>query len=169
LKSEHHKRAADHFLSIAIGLLLFGVATAQAADVKTGILLIEVRLRPVSDLDVEVVRDGFYVPDSFKLRHLGSGKRYSQFRNNWSVRLMDLPEGIYCVDSARFGGANVEMAYCGEPYFKVVAGRVNNVGTWRFGVDLVNGKNKLYGALENLEGVLAEARNRYPKRFEETK
>lgn len=71
--------------------------------------------------------------------------------------MVELDEGIYCLYSVRFAD-NLQIDYCGEPYFRVIAGRVNNAGHWRFGASVAEGTSGLIYSLHDLDKTLAEAR-----------
>jgi hypothetical protein len=73
-----------------------------------------------------------------------------------SLWMVELDEGIYCLYAVRFAD-NVQFDYCGEPYFRVVAGRINNAGRWRFGASLVDGQSSLIYSMRDLNETLDEA------------
>jgi hypothetical protein len=71
----------------------------------------------------------------------------------------EVEEGTYCLASASF--ANADITYCREPYFKVVAGKINNGGWWRLGYSLYDRSSKLIFAAKNPDEVLARAKTSF--------
>jgi hypothetical protein len=127
-----------------------------------GVLLIEVQLSLVSNVDVDP-GDRPGMTSSFWVSNLATGKSYGGFVLSSSVALLEVPAGIYCLQSASI--SNVKVSLCAEPYFEVVAGRLNNAGRWRVGHRLASGEQRIYASVENPAAVLAEARKLYPERF----
>jgi hypothetical protein len=97
-----------------------------------------------------------WAPRAYTLMNLETKKVTTNFSPS-SLWMVELDEGIYCLYAVRFAD-NVQFDYCGEPYFRVVAGRVNNAGRWRFGASLVDGESSLIYSMRDLDETLAEAR-----------
>lgn len=78
-------------------------------------------------------------------------------RSGVQVDAEEVEEGVYCLNSVSTLLAVVD--YCGEPFFRVLAGKVNNAGWWRIGYTLRVGDHpSLIFALKYPERVLAEAK-----------
>ena len=78
-------------------------------------------------------------------------------RSGVQVDAEEVEEGIYCLNSVSTPLAMVK--YCGEPFFRVLAGKVNNAGSWRIGYTMRVGDHpSVIFAAEDPERVLAEAK-----------
>ena len=68
----------------------------------------------------------------------------------------EVEEGVYCLNSVSTLLAVVD--YCGEPFFRVLAGKVNNAGWWRIGYTRPGEPPRLIFGAKNSERVLTEAK-----------
>jgi hypothetical protein len=150
-------------------LCFLASSLARAADNNDGLLLIEVKVKSVGDLNVTVWDPNDAGAHSFRLKNLKSGKAYGVLTIDSDMKMMEVPAGIYCLASITFGGGSTQLYYCGEPFFKVEAGRVNNAGRWRFLYHYRDMKGRLFSATEDMDGLLADAKKRYPEKFQSKK
>ena len=70
----------------------------------------------------------------------------------------EVDEGIYCLYSLKITDNGLGLPYCGEPYFKVVGGRVNNAGLWRYGISDRDNEQRLIFGAHSFESILDEAK-----------
>lgn len=137
-------------LLFAIQLALCGPAKAEGA----GLLLMHVDAVQTAN-DGRVVTSGLPTR-AYTLMNVETKKITTNFSPS-RLWMVELDEGIYCLYAVRFAD-NVQFDYCGEPYFRVLAGRVNNAGHWRFGASMAEGRSSMIYSLRNLDETLAEAR-----------
>lgn len=148
----------------AVAAALLGSAPAGAAE--PGVLVIKVGVLSVDNVENDP-GDGDGWCNSFWIKNIATGKTYGGLSMTGGLEVLDVPEGFYCVSSVRTGNnVGLVLDYCGEPFFRVVGGQLNNAGRWRF---LRHGGKtpayKLFGSLEDQASVLARAKERFPERF----
>jgi hypothetical protein len=131
--------------------LLVSASVTQGAEM--GLLVMNVR--GVAITNTNAVQNGFPLL-AYTLRNLETREvvKNSSPGRAWAV---EVREGIYCLDSVTFAG-NVLVDYCGEPYFKVQQGAVNNAGRWMFGVMDNFQRSKLIYAARDPDATLDGAR-----------
>jgi len=139
---------------VVIGAIACG-SSASAAEL--GLLLLKVSGAETADHG-QVVTSGWQ-PRAYTLMNLDTKKSYTNF-SPVHVWMAEVEDGIYCLASVRFAD-NLQFEYCGEPYFKVFAGRINNAGRWRFGASR-SGRSGLIYALRDLEQTFDDARTADP-------
>lgn len=138
------------------GLLFVALTVAApAADAEPGLLVIDVVSVELNNRG-EVAQRARWSARSYNLLNMETHKLVSNFfpfRGVWAV---ELDEGIYCLEAVKLFD-NFQVDYCGEPYFKVLRGRVNNAGRWQFGISSDLKHHRLVSSLEDLEQTLAQA------------
>jgi hypothetical protein len=138
----------------------------RADAAETGILIIDVHVQMASSLNDDSSLDGEWT-NGYWITNVQTGKSFGGLvPNASSVMVLEVPEGIYCVDNLITGGNALHIDYCGAPFFRVIGGKTNNAGRWRFGVRVQDHQFKLFGSMEDLPGVLSAAKRRYPEKFE---
>jgi len=169
--SSNVRRLADHLASnIALEIrnmyrglllaLLFGLTTltqnrANAAD--DALLLIRVDGALLGGTDDSRVQGGYYL-ESFKLQNLTTGELYREYVTGRTTAL-ELSPGVYCLLSVHTApNAEAEFRYCGEPYFQVVSGKVNNAGYWKYGIGPSGRSSRLVFAVKSPELILKFAK-----------
>ena len=119
-KSSHHTRYSLRKLLL---LTFFCVTVAGAHADDKGLLIIQV-VGATGSSGSTLERFSAY-----RLMNLETQKvSIVHFTNR--VAALELQEGIYCVYSVSLA-QNHEAVACDEPYFKVVAGNINNAGWWK--------------------------------------
>jgi hypothetical protein len=113
---------------LSVTLWLGCSSLAAAGD---GLLIITVDLMRLNNIEGQT--DTIEPITAYSLVNLSTKHSY-RFNMYRSVDAEGIEEGIYCLSSASF--FSTEVPYCGEPYFKVVAGKVNNAGWWRLGYSI---------------------------------
>lgn len=104
-------------------------------------------------------------PSGVWVKNLSTGKSYGDFSH--TLLKTKLPEGMYCVDQINIATRGIEdLLYCKPPYFKVVAGRLNNAGLWTFEIDHDLGVINLLGSFANLDQTLRNIKAKYPEDFQ---
>jgi len=145
------------FLIVALWTVAFaaggGPRPAAAAE---GLLLIDVgmvRLNEVGEMS------GWEPVSSYTLRNLETQRRYEfrYFLGGVRVNADELEAGIYCIESIYAYLSNTILYFCDEPYFKIVADRVNNGGRWRFAVTDGPPTRKLVFGPADFDTVMVEA------------
>jgi len=138
--------------------LMIGLPVIAA---EKGLLVIKVELGTLDSQGSDV--NALISLARFDVMNLATKETYSvdsRFRTNYAAA-EEVDEGIYCLYSFKLSDNSLPLIYCGEPYFRVVAGRVNNAGLWRYGVSFDRGggggHHLIFGA-QNLESILDEAK-----------
>lgn len=142
---------------IGVSSLLLAVQLAYSVPANAdgaGLLLLQVDGAQTADHGRVVTSS--WAPRSYTLMNLETKKIKTNF-SPAGLWMAELDEGIYCLYAVRFAD-DVQFDFCGEPYFRVVAGRVNNAGRWRFGASMSEGRSGLIYSLRDLDETLAEAR-----------
>jgi len=141
-------------LSITLGIAV--AAFAQSAiGAEKGILIIKIEFGILNSQGSDLSH--LSVLDRFDLMNLTTKQEYSIPRP-LHVAAEEVDEGIYCLYSFKMAGTSLDLPYCGEPYFKVAAGHINNAGLWRYGVSFERNQQRLIFGARNLESVLNEAK-----------
>ena len=137
------------------GLCLISIATAMSVTQGAEMGLLVMNVRGVAITNSDRVQNKFPLL-AYTLRNLETREvvNNSSPGRAWAV---EIQEGIYCLDSVTFVG-NVLVDYCGEPYFKVVQGTVNNAGRWMFGAMDNFHRSKLIYAARDPDVTLDDAR-----------
>ena len=145
-------------LRAVFGLVLWLCCVSPCLAREDGLLIIYVDVMSLNNQGGETDRIDWI--SHYGLLNLNTRRSY-QFSVFTSARVdvEEVEEGIYCLASASF--ANTDIKYCGEPYFKVVAGKVNNAGWWRLGYSLYDRSSKLIFNAKNLDEVLARAKTSF--------
>ena len=127
--------------------------SAFAAD---GLLLLDVGMVRLNELG-EVA--AWEPVTSYRLRNLTSRRVYEvrYFLSGIRVSAEEVEEGDYCIESVYAYPSNTVLYFCDEPYFKVVAGRVNNGGRWRFAVSEDRRAKKLIFGPKDFDAIMVEA------------
>lgn len=144
------RRIAEWLLAMALASW-FGAAVAS----EPGLLVINVVGVDLDNRDAVIPRSG-WPARSYNLLNMETHKLTTNFfpsRGTWAV---ELDEGIYCLEAIKMF-ENFQVDYCGEPYFKVVRGQVNNAGRWLFGVSRDLRRHRLVSSVQDLDQTLAEA------------
>jgi len=68
----------------------------------------------------------------------------------------EVEEGVYCLYSA--STLEAVLDYCGEPFFRVLAGKANNAGWWRVGYTRPGEPPRLIFGAKHSDQVLTEAK-----------
>ncbi|WP_326941263.1 hypothetical protein [Actimicrobium sp. GrIS 1.19] len=152
-------------LLVALLAHCLALASISAHAEENGLLLIDVQVQIVDSIDRDPGDIGGGTTDGFWVRNLNTDTTYGGMVLGNTMVMLEVPEGIYCLDSASAGGHNIRLNLCTEPYFRVVPGRLNNAGRWRIGFRVRTSEMRRYGSLEDLPGVLASARREFPERF----
>ncbi|GGP17816.1 hypothetical protein [Silvimonas iriomotensis] len=142
------------------------VAPVRAADDEnTALTIIAVRMVEVDNKGTVVGGSGYA---DFQLMDLKTKETYKvPFRHNSTLMpyFIHMKPGIYCFYSLSIGSANPTTPFCDEPYFKIEAGTVNNLGLWRFGIDWSTWKIRQLGAIEHADAIYENARKFRPSEF----
>jgi hypothetical protein len=148
----------DTLLRTIFGFVLWLFCISSCFAGEDGLLIIYVDLVSLNNQGGATDRIDWI--SSYSLLNLNTRRSY-QFSVWTSARVdaEEVEEGIYCLASASF--ANTEIKYCGEPYFKVVAGKVNNAGWWRLGYSFYDRSSKLIFSAKNPDEVLARAKTSF--------
>jgi TPR repeat protein len=109
----------------------------NSAAGQNGLVIIRVdiaRLNNAGEVTGMEWASGYYI------KNLKTGREYSN-SSDFTPRVdaLEVEEGIYCLASVKGGPNNRDLDYCLEPFFTVVAGKVNNAGWWRIGYSINNG------------------------------
>ena len=131
-----------------------GFRPAAAAD---GLLLIDVGMVRTNELG-EV--SNWEAVSSYTLRNLTTRRLYEfrYFLSAVRVNADEVEEGEYCIESIYAYMSNTVLYFCDEPYFRVVANRVNNGGRWRFAVTDGPSSRKLIFGPKDFDTIMAEAK-----------
>jgi hypothetical protein len=148
------KAGVMRYLLAAFAFLSAMVVAHPARAAGAGLLLLQLDAVQTANHG-KVVTSGL-ATRAYTLMNLETKKVTTNFSPS-SLWMVELDEGIYCLYAVRFAD-NVQFDYCGEPYFRVVAGRVNNAGRWRFGASLADGQSTLIYSMRDLDKTLDEAR-----------
>jgi len=142
-------------LRTIFSLVLWLSCVSRCLAGENGLLIIHVDLMTLNNQGGQT--DHIDSADHYGLLNLNTRRSYdfSVFSSH-RVDVEEVEEGIYCLASASF--ANVYVTYCREPYFKVVAGHVNNAGVWRLGYSLYDRSSTLIFGAKDLDEVLARAK-----------
>ena len=148
----------SRFLLLAIWLTAIssgGYSRATAA--ADGLLLIDIGMVRLNELGQ---RSSWEPVSSYTLRNLDTRRLYEfrLFRSGVRVDAEEVEEGNYCIESVYAYLSNTVLYFCDEPYFKVVADRVNNGGRWRFAVSDGPPTRKLIFGPKDFDAILIEAR-----------
>jgi len=154
LPGTHSSRCVMKKLFALLILAFVGVAPVFAAE--RGLLLIDVFGIDLNNRGDVIPRAG-WPARSYNVLNLETKKLVTNFFPNARVWAVELDEGIYCLEAIKIFD-NVQIDYCGEPYFRVVGGRLNNAGRWVFGVSKDFKQRRLVSSLQDLDKTLAEAR-----------
>ena len=101
----------------------------------------------------------------FLLKNIQTGQLYGNRRKG--INLMILPDGLYCIDTITLILPGMgEGNYCTEPFIKVLKGKFNNAGHWRFEIDQSSGTIKLIFSAIEQDKVLQQVKTMYPEYFE---
>ncbi|MET3106466.1 hypothetical protein AAKU67_004029 [Oxalobacteraceae bacterium GrIS 2.11] len=151
--------------SFALLILTFGNSRADEEVALNGTLVIDVHVQTVSRLNGDPGLEGDWT-NGYWVTNVQTGKSYGGLvSNSSSLQVLEVPEGIYCVDTLITGGNAIHIDYCGEPYFRIKSSTINNVGRWRFGVRVQDRQFKLFASMEKLADVLKAAKERFPEKF----
>ena len=142
---------------VLIALIIAAAALTQSAiGAEKGLLIIKVEFGILDSQGSDLSH--LSVLDRFALMNLTTKREYSILNPHYHVVAEEVDEGIYCLYSFKMAGTSLDLPYCGEPYFKVVPGRINNAGLWRYGVSFERNQQRLIFGARNLEAVLDEAK-----------
>ena len=133
-----------------------GALTQSAIGAEKGLLIIKVEFGILNSQGSDLSH--LSVLDRFDLMNLTTKQEYSILNPHDHVAAKEVDEGTYCLYSFKMAGTSFALPYCGEPYFKVASGRVNNAGLWRYGVSFERNQQRLIFGARNLEAVLNEAK-----------
>ena len=128
----------------------------RSASAEDGLLLIDVGMVRLNELGQQ---SAWEPVSSYTLRNLNTGRKY-EFRYFLSLRVSaeEVEEGDYCIESVYAYLSNTILYFCDEPFFKVVADRVNNGGSWRFAVSDGPPTRKLVFGPKDFEATMDEAK-----------
>ncbi|GAB7127374.1 hypothetical protein JCM19000A_18810 [Silvimonas sp. JCM 19000] len=148
-------------MGMAALIAALGSTPAQAADDDT-VLLIQLRGSLLDERDHpqnEAIGYG-----DFELQNIQTKDWYSSRTqtSNGSLFMFHVKPGIYCLRSVRLA-LNVNVSYCGEPYFRVTSGIINDAGRWTFGFSWLSGHFSILDSMQNLEEVMDRAQTVWPK------
>jgi hypothetical protein len=127
---------------------------AQAGD---GLLLIDVGMVRLNEFGQFAAWEPV---SSYTLRNLNTRRVYEfrYFLSGVRVSAEEIEEGDYCIDSVYAYLSRTVLYFCDEPFFRVVAGRVNNGGRWQFALSDGPPTRKLRFGPQEFDAVMAEAR-----------
>lgn len=149
--------------TVAFTLFIVAATLADSAvAAEKGLLLIKVELGILNDEGSDISE--LFGVEHFELMNLTTKQAHTVLVSNSRVSVEEVDEGVYCLNSLRMARSSIDLMYCGEPYFKVVAGRVNNAGLWRYGVSFPRHRQRLLFGARYLDGVLDEAKGTTRKR-----
>jgi hypothetical protein len=138
-------------LSVLIGLTTV-ISSQPAVAADKGLLLMRVNGARLNNVGKVVGRASLF---SFAVQNVETKATvWHNFPNR--VAAFEVEEGIYCLATVSLM-SNFPSDYCGEPYFRVVAGRVNNAGTWYYGFAVADRIAKLVSAVGELDKTMLEA------------
>jgi hypothetical protein len=148
-------------LCVILSLVVFG---SHATGESQSVLIISVDAVQLNNQDEP---DRYEEPLlGFRVKNLDSGKQYFEAASSPMLpSVLHLPPGIYCLYSVSLG-FNENLTYCKQPFFEVKEGRINNVGSWRFGVSNESGNFKLIHSFKWQADIEQQAVKRYPKLFD---
>jgi hypothetical protein len=136
------------------------VAAADKAPLLIGLTteLLTNRLSPTG-------KPGYLL--QFRLKNLATGKIYTRSKeSSREVFRLDVTPGIYCLYSVQVY-INQELRLCSEPWVRVDPDRINNAGRWRIGTSFQPPAARVLRALDDADGVAADARRYFPGLFRE--
>ena len=149
------------FLSF-VALCLTSIASAAAPPSDQGIAFIRVN---AIELNNRLEPNGLkWSLLKFRIKNMETGKVYAGLSPERPPTRFEVPPGTYCMYSV-FPYVNQELVFCMPPYFPVKAGKLNNIGSWKIGIDFATGTVKLMSSFEDPDEVLRLAVERYPKDF----
>lgn len=122
-------------------------APTRAGDL--GLLVMQVQMVEMNSAGVATSGPGPVA--GFKVMNMETGKWFRQAGQTPMVE--EVPSGTYCLYSVS-ALDNYESSYCGEPYFGVAAGKINNAGTWVYGFNFKGGTSKLLKSLSKPDATL---------------
>ena len=142
---------------VALTVAIAGGAASPAARAADGLLLMDVGMVRLNELGEMA---SWEPVSSYTLRNLTTRRVYEfrYFRTGIRVNVDEVEEGLYCIDSIYAYLSNVVVYFCDEPYFKVVADRVNNGGRWRFALSDGAPTRKLVFGPKDFDAIMVEAR-----------
>lgn len=147
----HRKSILALLFSAAIlsGCASSGNQPAISQGQGQGVLVIGVVLHDMNYADQ--VGGGQYAVSSLSVKSLDNGQTYNiQLTSNHGMLI--LPAGTYCVTSILpQGGA--PLTYCGQPYFKVDAGKILVAGYLEFAMNIPTHSYKLVNSFTNPQGL----------------
>ena len=100
----------------------------------SGLLIIYVDVVRLNNAGEPIWLEG---ASNYYIKNMKTGREYGSSLSSWrGIDAQEVEEGIYCLESVRGGPNFTQLDYCDEPFFKVVAGKVNNAGWWRIGYSI---------------------------------
>ena len=143
------------FLAIWIVAISVG-GLSRSAVAADGLLLIDVGMVRLNELGEMAAWEPV---TSYTLRNLTSRRLYEvrYFLSGVRVSAEEVEEGDYCIESVYAYPSSTVLYFCDEPYFKIVAGRVNNGGRWRFAVSDGPPTKKLIFGPKDFDAIMIEA------------
>lgn len=148
----------SRFLFVAIcGVALSAGGWPRPASAADGLLLIDIGMVRLNELGE---MSSWEPVSSYTLRNLRTRQVYEfrYFLSGIRVNASEIEEGDYCVEAVYAYLSKTAMFYCDEPYFRIVAGRVNNGGRWRFAVSDYAPTRKLIFGPKDFDDIMVEAR-----------
>src|SRR5471032_1119650 len=134
-------------LLIAIIFTLTQLVTSSSAQsTELGLLILEIGFNRNSDSSAR----------EFNVMNIENKKYVVHHDPIHHPMVAEVEEGIYCVYSLKYSD-NTDFEYCGEPYFKVLGGKINNAGFWKFKLDRTTWS--VDSAFQNLAETLAHAKS----------
>lgn len=92
-----------------------------------------------------------YPVESMSVKNLDNGQAYNiQLTSNHGMLI--LPTGTYCVSSI-LPQDGAPLTYCGQPYFKVDAGKILVAGYLEFAMNIPTHSYKLVNSFTNPQGL----------------
>jgi hypothetical protein len=146
------------FLYVAVWIVAIYVGGCyRPASAGDGLLLIDVGMVRLNELGQ---RSSWEPVSSYTLRNLDTRRLYEfrYFLSGIRVNADEIEEGVYCIESIYAYLSNTVLYFCDEPFFRVVADRVNNGGSWRFAVTDGPPTAKLVFGPKDFDAVMIDAR-----------
>jgi len=138
------------FVVTAIGTLLSG-CIAWPAWAESGLIIMHVRGAELNNMGSRL---GALPLSSYSLMNIET-RKVLRWNSTTRVLVVEADAGIYCLYSVAY--LNLNSQYCGDPYFRVVAGRVNNVVEWHYGFNFAENAVKLLSSASRLVETLDAA------------
>jgi hypothetical protein len=155
IKCKISEESMSPLLRGTFGLVLWLSCVSPCLAGEDGLLIIYIDLVNLNNQGSPT--DSFFQVDHYGLLNLNTRRsyRFSVF-GTARVDVEEVEEGIYCLSSVTF--SNNEVTHCGEPYFKVVGGRVNNAGWWRLGYSRYDRTSNVVFSAKDSDEILARAK-----------